>query len=73
VSVDDVGRLPGARQSPNLIWPSNEGRPQSVVVIEVDDRSTIVAGSRRLVDMIRDLPDLECLEIEHSSARFHSP
>jgi hypothetical protein len=44
-----------------------------VVVVEVDDRSTVVAGGVALADRLGALPGLECLVLDHASAGLHSP
>lgn len=71
--AEDLNALLDANQSPNLIWPSCDGRPEWVLVIEIDDRSTIVGGAGHLVDRIREVPHLECVTLDHASARFYSP
>lgn len=71
--VDALDRLLGGRRSPSLLWPSSPGRPDWVVVVEVDDRSTVVAGGVALADRLGALPGLECLVLDHASAGLHSP
>ncbi len=47
--------------SPNLIWPENRAW---FVATEYDFDSTLVGGSRALIDMILDSPDLEAWEVD---------
>jgi hypothetical protein len=47
--------------SPNLIWPENRAW---FVVTEYDFDSTLVGGSRELIDAILDSPDLEAWEVD---------
>ncbi|MGB3414476.1 MAG: hypothetical protein WBA28_07130 [Microbacteriaceae bacterium] len=67
--VDDswIGRAPWLRgneihdpQTPSLIWPENA---DWVLATEIDFDSTLVAGSRELIDAILQHPELEALEI----------
>jgi hypothetical protein len=48
-------------EAPNLIWPADRSW---LVVSEVDFDSTLVGGSRELIDSLVEYPDLEVYEVE---------
>jgi hypothetical protein len=52
---------PFYREAPNLIWPADRAW---LVVSEVDFDSTLVGGSRELVEALVAAPDLEVYEVE---------
>ena len=59
LAAEAMGAVPTA-QSPSLLWPADRAW---VVVSEVDFDSTIVGGSRELVDAICRSPELEALPL----------
>ena len=48
------------REAPSLIWPADRSW---FVASEVDFDSTVIGGSRSLVDALLDAPGLEVLEV----------
>ncbi|MTD15714.1 hypothetical protein GIS00_17410 [Nakamurella sp. YIM 132087] len=54
-----------AGRSPNLLWPAGDDAiaPPWLVVVEIDDRSTIVACSREIADRLLGLPGIESWEL----------
>jgi hypothetical protein len=58
--VSDDGEPWFSPQSPNLIWPADRSW---CVATEIDFDSTLVAGSRALVDAVLAHPDLEAWEV----------
>jgi hypothetical protein len=63
-AAEDHGFAPSAL-TPSLIWPADRAW---VSVTEVDYDSTIVAGSRELVDALRSEPGLEVVGIPEGAA-----
>jgi hypothetical protein len=52
---------PWWREAPNLIWPADRSW---LVVSEVDFDSTLIGGTRELIDALVAAPDLEVYEVE---------
>jgi hypothetical protein len=48
------------REAPSLIWPADRAW---FVASEVDFDSTVIGGSRSLVDALLETPDLEVFEV----------
>ena len=59
-AVADVEPFRPGWRTPNLVWPDDRSW---CVATEVDLDSTVVGGSRALVDDLLAAPDLEVLEV----------